>query len=505
MRQTIIILLLALFAVSGWAQDYGDGFITFENMGLNNDVLPQLKVEEGYTIVKMNVQNYKGNGGEEVCIIPRICTEYSSLNIVRDKVSAEGTATIKLKVPYTAPAYISYNGKICGENVIIAPGETLEMLIDDTKEEGSIVVGCKGYLARTNVELCNKSTFDLRKPIESWADSFRARILDCYENGQPHDILDIFEEWYEDRLKETKARNNSDVVKSLWQCKMDAQYISFLCDYGSMLEYWIEKREFNNDRTALSTKEFQDRYKELYDRSDIIHRVKEKNMQSLTNGTMPLMYSHFTMDRYLGKSAYDEIFTDDLIHDYAITWEVEGQEKLNDIDLSRYRREDFRNIMVRKVQERIDATTTKTATENNGGVYFATHDDVAPENILQTILDKYKGKIVVIDLWETWCQPCHQAHKQMADVKSELTGKDIVFVYIASSKSDVEKWKEMITNISGEHYCITKSQSDFLMKSYNSNGIPTFAIYDTEGKFVESYIGSTATTAIREKLLEITE
>ena len=37
----------------------------------------------------------------------------------------------------------------------------------------------------------------------------------------------------------------------------------------------------------------------------------------------------------------------------------------------------------------------------NENVFFKKYDDVAPENILQTILDKYKGKAVLIDIWAT--------------------------------------------------------------------------------------------------------
>ena len=504
MKQSVITLILALGAVCSWAQTSIDEFVTIENMGQNNDTLPQLKVEEGEAIVKIKVLNYKGNGGE-VNIIPRICTEWSSLYSMRDNMSADGTATLKVKMPYTAAAEICYDGNRCGDYVIISPGKTLELLIDASKEKGCSVVGCKGYLARTNLELCNKDLFDLNKWLDSWTEPLQTSIKDCFANGQPHAFLDVFDSWYYDRVTEAEGRNNSDVVKSLWQCQIDAQYISFLCDYGSMLEGWIVRHEFNNDRAAMTTKEFQDRYNELYDRVDIIRRIKEKNMQSLTNGTMPLMFSHFDMDKYLGASAYDELFADDLTHDYALTYELEGQESLSENDLNRYRRNDFRNLMVKKMRGQIVAGSTAPANHNSNGVYFATHDDVAPENILQTILNKYKGKIVVIDLWETWCHPCLEAHKLMTDIKAELNNRDIVFVYIASPLSKHEIWQEMIKKISGEHYYLTKSQTNYLMKQYNSTGVPTFAIYNKVGHLESSYIGSTATTEIREKLLEMTK
>ena len=72
---------------------------------------------------------------------------------------------------------------------------------------------------------------------------------------------------------------------------------------------------------------------------------------------------------------------------------------------------------------------------SNESVFFKKYDDVAPEDILQTILDKYKGKAVLIDIWATWCGPCRAGHKAMAPMKEQMKGKNVQFVYITPPSS----------------------------------------------------------------------
>ena len=73
MKQSIITLILTFCVVCSWGQMSNDGFVTIENMGQNNDTLPQLKVEEGEAIVKIKVLNYNGNG--EIIILVGVMTE----------------------------------------------------------------------------------------------------------------------------------------------------------------------------------------------------------------------------------------------------------------------------------------------------------------------------------------------------------------------------------------------------------------------------------------------
>jgi thiol-disulfide isomerase/thioredoxin len=95
------------------------------------------------------------------------------------------------------------------------------------------------------------------------------------------------------------------------------------------------------------------------------------------------------------------------------------------------------------------------------------------------IISKYKGKIVYVDFWASWCLPCRGEMPGAAVLKQNLKNTDIVFLYLAYN--DREKaWfrarEQML--IAGEHYLLDEKMSKeaaelFGIKAYLTTPLST--------------------------------
>jgi len=109
--------------------------------------------------------------------------------------------------------------------------------------------------------------------------------------------------------------------------------------------------------------------------------------------------------------------------------------------------------------------------------------EVSDSKLFDAIISKYKGKVVVVDFWGTWCSPCIADIKFMEPLKdTELKNDNLVFVYIADESSPEEKWLSMIPEIKGDHYRLSKKQWRYIGEKFKFTGVPSYVLVTKNGK-----------------------
>ncbi len=100
-------------------------------------------------------------------------------------------------------------------------------------------------------------------------------------------------------------------------------------------------------------------------------------------------------------------------------------------------------------------------------------------------LSDFKGKVVYIDVWATWCGPCRQQIPFLKEVEKQYHGKDVVFMSV-STDNDKKKWEQFVEkeSLTGVQIHQVGGWQSEICKKYNISGIPRFMLVDKEGKIV---------------------
>lgn len=100
-------------------------------------------------------------------------------------------------------------------------------------------------------------------------------------------------------------------------------------------------------------------------------------------------------------------------------------------------------------------------------------------------LSNFRGKVIYMDLWATWCGPCIQESPFFETLSKKYEGKDIVFLSV-STDSRATTWKSYLKE---HHKDLPQyiSQDQALKKGWCVMYIPRFILIDRDFKIVNAY------------------
>jgi thiol-disulfide isomerase/thioredoxin len=101
-------------------------------------------------------------------------------------------------------------------------------------------------------------------------------------------------------------------------------------------------------------------------------------------------------------------------------------------------------------------------------------------------LAKYKGKVIYIDFWASWCGPCINEIPFIEKLKKQYVNKDIVFISISTDKQFSDwKWKvDQLKIANSFSFLLADTDNSPLIKSLEIKTIPRFVLIDKTGKIV---------------------
>jgi peroxiredoxin len=119
----------------------------------------------------------------------------------------------------------------------------------------------------------------------------------------------------------------------------------------------------------------------------------------------------------------------------------------------------------------------------------------------QISMDDLQGKVVLLDFWATWCQPCREALPHIRQVAKKFQGQPLVIVSV-SVDDDEAKWKDFV----GKNEMTWPQYFDggfggSVAKMFGVTAIPHTFTIDADGVLQDEHIGDASIEGKLKKLL----
>ena len=116
-------------------------------------------------------------------------------------------------------------------------------------------------------------------------------------------------------------------------------------------------------------------------------------------------------------------------------------------------------------------------------------------------MDELEGKVVLLDFWATWCEPCREALPHIRNVAKKFQGQPLVILSV-SLDADERKWKEFI----GKNEMTWPQYRDGgftgpVAKMFGVTAIPHTFTIDADGVLQEEHVGDASIEGKLKKLL----
>ncbi len=111
-------------------------------------------------------------------------------------------------------------------------------------------------------------------------------------------------------------------------------------------------------------------------------------------------------------------------------------------------------------------------------------------------LDRYRGSVVLMNIWATWCPPCDAEMPELEAFSKEIRAKGVVVIGVDQGESQAVAGAYARKH--GVTFPILLDQEQAYGRSYSAVGLPTTIVVDRSGHILKGIDGQLTIAQMRE-------
>jgi thiol-disulfide isomerase/thioredoxin len=136
-------------------------------------------------------------------------------------------------------------------------------------------------------------------------------------------------------------------------------------------------------------------------------------------------------------------------------------------------------------------------------LFFLTVPAMANAEPLELNLENYRGSVVYLDFWASWCKPCKESFPWMISLQDKYADDGLVVITVSLDRNS--KSAEIFLTKLKSDLAVVYDPDGELAEKYKLEAMPTSFIYDRTGNLVGSHIGfnSKESKIIEQELIDL--
>ena len=120
------------------------------------------------------------------------------------------------------------------------------------------------------------------------------------------------------------------------------------------------------------------------------------------------------------------------------------------------------------------------------------YEDVIFKDINQkdVNLDDFKGKLIILNFWATWCAPCKEEMPSLDDLQSNSNFDNLKILPINIGQESISKSEFFFKELNIKNLDIYFDAPITLAKKFSLRGVPTTILFNREGREFARIMGS---------------